>query len=102
MKAIAFDMMADAEESYWWYRARREILCDVIRRLAPPGSNIVDSGAGFRGRCTRATLRRLASGRTIFSTGFCVEGILLRWVSLPAGASLPAVARFNRQGPGVA
>ena len=49
MKTIAFDIMADSEESYWWYRARREIFCDVINRLAPPGGDIVDFGAGTGG-----------------------------------------------------
>jgi SAM-dependent methyltransferase len=46
MKPIAYDLMAEFDESYWWYRARREILCDVIARAVPPQSDIVDFGAG--------------------------------------------------------
>lgn len=46
MKPVAYDLMAEFDEWYWWYRARREILCDVIGRVAPPGSDIVDFGAG--------------------------------------------------------
>jgi SAM-dependent methyltransferase len=45
MKAIAYELMAECEESHWWYRARREIVCDVIARL-PQGSDVIDYGAG--------------------------------------------------------
>ena len=36
----------DLEETYWWYRARREIIADAIRRYVRPGSDIIDFGSG--------------------------------------------------------
>lgn len=49
MKAIAYQLMAEVENSYWWYRARREILADVIDRQVPPGSDLIDFGCGTGG-----------------------------------------------------
>jgi SAM-dependent methyltransferase len=37
---------SDLEETYWWYRARKEIICDTVRRFLSPGSQIIDFGAG--------------------------------------------------------
>ena len=45
MKAIAYELMAACEESHWWYRARSEIVCDIIARL-PRGSDVIDFRAG--------------------------------------------------------
>lgn len=36
----------DLEETYWWYRARKEIICDTVKRFLSPGSDIIDFGAG--------------------------------------------------------
>ena len=49
MKAVAYELMAEAEDSYWWYRARREILARVIDRQVPPGSDVIDFGCGTGG-----------------------------------------------------
>jgi SAM-dependent methyltransferase len=49
MKAVAYELMAEVEDSYWWYRARREILVSVIDRLTPPGSDVIDFGCGSGG-----------------------------------------------------
>ena len=49
MKAIAYSIMEELEDSYWWYRARREIVSAVITRLAPRSSHIVDFGCGTGG-----------------------------------------------------
>src|SRR4051812_2319924 len=46
MKDEAYRLMADLDESYWWYRARREIVCDVVSRFVPPGRDVVDYGCG--------------------------------------------------------
>ena len=37
---------ADLEETYWWYRARKEIIADTIQRYLPLGSAIIDFGCG--------------------------------------------------------
>jgi SAM-dependent methyltransferase len=36
----------DLEESYWWYRARKQIISDSVQRFVSPGSDILDFGAG--------------------------------------------------------
>jgi SAM-dependent methyltransferase len=46
MKEEAYRLMADLDESYWWFRARREIICDVVARFVPPGGDVVDYGCG--------------------------------------------------------
>ncbi len=57
MKAIAYNIMAESEDSYWWYRARRQILSSIIVRSVPTGSDIIDFGAGTGG--TAGSLRDL-------------------------------------------
>ncbi|MDQ8755825.1 class I SAM-dependent methyltransferase [Sphingosinicella sp. LHD-64] len=48
MERIVYDRMAELDEQHWWYRARREILSDLIaRRIAPPvGARILEIGCG--------------------------------------------------------
>jgi 2-polyprenyl-3-methyl-5-hydroxy-6-metoxy-1,4-benzoquinol methylase len=55
MKAEAYQIMEDCEESYWWYRARREIIAETVRRFVPRGANLLDFGCGHG-----ATAERLA------------------------------------------
>jgi SAM-dependent methyltransferase len=57
MKTVAYDIMEETEESYWWYRARRDIIFATIRRIAPRGCEIVDFGCGTGG--TSAALQSL-------------------------------------------
>ena len=49
--------MAEMEDSHWWYRSRRQIVSELIVRLVPPHSDIVDFGAGTGG--TASLLREL-------------------------------------------
>ena len=49
MKTVAYDLMAELEDSHWWYRARRLIVSDVITRFVPPQSDIIDYGSGNGG-----------------------------------------------------
>lgn len=46
MKAEAYQIMMDSEESFWWYRVRREIIADTVRRFVAPGSTLLDFGTG--------------------------------------------------------
>jgi len=41
--------MRDLQDTYWWYRARNEIICDVVGRFIRPGSTLLDFGAGSGG-----------------------------------------------------
>jgi SAM-dependent methyltransferase len=48
MERVAYRQMAELDQRHWWYRARREILSDLIRREAalPKGSLILEVGCG--------------------------------------------------------
>ena len=48
MERIVYDRMAELDERHWWYRARRDILADLIRRKIklPPNPHILEIGCG--------------------------------------------------------
>jgi SAM-dependent methyltransferase len=46
MEPVAYEIMERIGDTHWWYRARREIIADVIEREVPPGSRIIDFGSG--------------------------------------------------------
>lgn len=48
MERIVYDRMAELDERHWWYRARREILGDLIRRRIPlpEEARILEVGCG--------------------------------------------------------
>lgn len=48
MERIVYDRMAELDQRHWWYRARREVLGQLIRRraLPPPGARILEVGCG--------------------------------------------------------
>jgi SAM-dependent methyltransferase len=46
MLDVGYDIMEDIGDTYWWYRARREIMVGFIERQLPSGARIIDVGAG--------------------------------------------------------
>jgi SAM-dependent methyltransferase len=38
--------MREIEERHWWFRARQDILLELVRRWLPPGRTILDVGCG--------------------------------------------------------
>jgi SAM-dependent methyltransferase len=48
MERIVYDRMAELDSRHWWYRARREILADLIRRAIPLAQDprILEIGCG--------------------------------------------------------
>lgn len=48
MERSVYREMAELDQRHWWYRARRDILADLIRREAKPGPNarILELGCG--------------------------------------------------------
>ncbi len=48
MERIIYDRMAELDTQHWWYRARRDVLHDLIaRRIAPrPGGRVLEVGCG--------------------------------------------------------
>lgn len=48
MERIVYDRMAELDERHWWYRARREILAELIKRKIklPPAPRILEIGCG--------------------------------------------------------
>ena len=48
MERLVYDRMAELDDRHWWYRARREVLAALIRRLAAPpkGGHLLEIGCG--------------------------------------------------------
>ncbi|WP_155263389.1 class I SAM-dependent methyltransferase [Sphingomonas segetis] len=48
MERVVYQQMAELDQRHWWYRARREILADLIRREAmpPAAGRILEIGCG--------------------------------------------------------
>jgi SAM-dependent methyltransferase len=48
MERVVYQQMAELDDRHWWYRARRKILADLIRREARPPANaeILEIGCG--------------------------------------------------------
>jgi SAM-dependent methyltransferase len=49
MRHEEFAAHARVEDHHWWFTARRQILLALLRRVAPPGSPVVDIGCGTGG-----------------------------------------------------
>lgn len=48
MERVVYEQMAELDDRHWWYRARREIIADLIRREVKPPANasILEIGCG--------------------------------------------------------
>lgn len=48
MERVVYQQMAELDQLHWWYRARREVLAELIRREAmpPAGARILEIGCG--------------------------------------------------------
>jgi SAM-dependent methyltransferase len=48
MERVVYETMAELDQRHWWYRARREVLAALIRRLAKPpkAARILEIGCG--------------------------------------------------------
>ncbi len=48
MERAVYDAMADLDQRHWWYRARREVLAELIRRRVrpPQGARLLEIGCG--------------------------------------------------------
>lgn len=48
MERVIYDHMAQLDQRHWWYRARREVLADLIRRTVtlPKRAKILEIGCG--------------------------------------------------------
>jgi SAM-dependent methyltransferase len=71
MKTVAYDLMAELEDSHWWYRARRLIVSEIIMRFVPAQSDVIDYGAGTGG--TADSLREL--GYNVVAADICEEAL---------------------------
>jgi len=49
VKDEAFRLMEELEDDYWWYRARRGIVGDLVSRAVNPEATVVDYGCGTGG-----------------------------------------------------
>ena len=48
MERTVYQQMAELDDRHWWYRGRRKILAELVRREAnlPPGARILEIGCG--------------------------------------------------------
>ena len=48
MERIVYQQMVELDERHWWYRARRKVLAELIRREVQPPANatILEIGCG--------------------------------------------------------
>ena len=48
MERVVYQQMAELDERHWWYRARRKVLAELIRREVQPPANatILEIGCG--------------------------------------------------------
>ena len=48
MERVVYEQMAELDERHWWYRARREVLAALIRRVArpPKDARLLEIGCG--------------------------------------------------------
>jgi SAM-dependent methyltransferase len=48
MERVVYQQMAELDDRHWWYRARREIIAELIRRdvQPPPNAEILEIGCG--------------------------------------------------------
>lgn len=48
MERVVYQQMAELDQRHWWYRARREVLAELIRRVVDPPRNadILEIGCG--------------------------------------------------------
>jgi SAM-dependent methyltransferase len=48
MERVVYQQMAELDERHWWYRARRTVLAELIRREVrpPPNAKILEIGCG--------------------------------------------------------
>lgn len=48
MERVVYQQMAELDDRHWWYRARRKIIADLIRRECnlPSGARILEIGCG--------------------------------------------------------
>jgi SAM-dependent methyltransferase len=48
MERVVYQQMAELDQLHWWYRARREVLAELIRRevVPPSGAHILEIGCG--------------------------------------------------------
>jgi SAM-dependent methyltransferase len=60
MREEAYHLQEELDDSYWWFQARREIVCDVVGRFVAPGRAVLDYGCGTGAIAAR--LRELGYG----------------------------------------
>ncbi|MCA9100446.1 MAG: class I SAM-dependent methyltransferase [Planctomycetales bacterium] len=74
MDTAQFELHADVEDRHWWFTARREILCRLVRALAPANEDrtVVDVGCG-----TGANLAALADAYRCVGIDTSEDGIRL-------------------------
>lgn len=72
MDPAQYEIMTEIEDRYWWFRCRREIFFDTIRRFVPPGRNRTVAEIGC---ATGGNLRMLKDGYTVIGVDTSPEAV---------------------------
>ena len=98
MEPEVFLRHIENEETHWWFKSRRKIICSIIERnLLSEGKklNILDYGAG-----SGTNVEILSSFGEVYvyekdekTSKFLIEKYLLRIFNFPFGLSLILIAR---------
>ena len=70
MERVVYQQMAELDDRHWWYRARRQIIADLIRREArlPDAAQILDIPVG-------TVMSRLHRGRRILKSAMADSAV---------------------------
>jgi SAM-dependent methyltransferase len=81
MQSEQFQLHASIEEKHWWFVARRQILCRIIREVLPPSrdATVIDVGCG-----TGGNIAALADAYRCIGIDTSAEGIELAKQRFPA------------------
>ncbi len=75
MESFIYQRMWDYEQTHWWFRVRRDLLQQLVRKWAAPGARVLDAGCGtgFIADALRAEYRVALVDSAAEALGFCAK-----------------------------
>ncbi len=78
MESFIYQLMSDYEKTHWWFRVRRDLLHQLVRKWAAPGTRVLDAGCGtgFIADALRAEYQVALVDSAAEALGFCAKRML--------------------------